>query len=457
MFQYTRKIHFVGIGGAGMSPLAQVVHQMGHVVTGSDQQTTAVTERLKQAGIVIQSNHQPQLIAEADLVVYSSAIRSDNPEMIYAREQGKALIRRAEMLGDLMRAKYSIGIAGTHGKTTTTALTGHIMTHAGKDPLVIVGGTLLQGQTNAVLGSGPVLITEADEYDRSFLAMYPSVAVITNVEADHLDCYGSVENIEQAFIQYTERVPFFGAVVICIDDPRAASLLPQIKAPAVTYGTAEHARYRARNVRGFDGGMTFTLCEDIHDIGEFKIPLYGMHNVRNTLAAITVALNMGIGVEKIQKALEAYKGVHRRFEIMGQSDGVTVIDDYAHHPSEIAATLAAAKAAGPTRVIAVFQPHLFTRTRDFLDEFALSLTAADHTIITGIYKAREEPISGVSASKIADRMKTNGYERVAYIEDKEDVVEYLSPRLSQGDMIVLMGAGDINAIGGRLLKRGIDG
>ncbi len=436
-----------------MSPLAQIMFQTGHKVTGSDRQSTAVTERLKQLGISVQTNHHPQLIVDADLVVYSSAIRDDNPEIEYAKKHGQALIKRAEMLGDLMRSKFSVGIAGTHGKTTTTALTGHILTQAGEEPLVIVGGTLLRQNANAVLGNGPVLVTEADEYDRSFLSMYPSVAVITNIEADHLDCYGSVEHIENAFVKFTERVPFFGAVVICMDDPRAAALIPKIKAPLVTYGTSKLAQYRAEDVRGSDDGMTFTLTLGSNTLGVFTIPLYGIHNVRNTMAAIVVALNLGVTPEKIQKALAVYNGVHRRFEILGKKKDVTVIDDYAHHPSEIAATLAAAKTAGPARVIAVFQPHLYTRTRDFLDEFALSLSAADVTVLTEIYKAREEPIKGVSAENIAFRMRANGYERVTYIEKKENIPEHLASLLSQGDMVILMGAGDINDIGREILSR----
>ncbi|MFP4416805.1 MAG: UDP-N-acetylmuramate--L-alanine ligase [Chitinivibrionales bacterium] len=457
MFQIKRKIHFIGIGGAGMSPLAHIMHRMGHIVTGSDRQLTPVTERLEDLGIRIQSNHNPDLITHADLVVYSSAISPDNPEMVYAKDHEQALIRRAEMLGDLMRARFSIGIAGTHGKTTTTALTGHILTHAGEDPMVIVGGTLLQRKANAVPGSGPLLVTEADEYDRSFLSMYPSVAVITNIEADHLDCYGSIDQIEEAFLDYTHRVPFFGAVVICIDDPRAAGLIPRIKAPVVTYGTSSMAQFRAKDVHNVDGGMSFILTSGNDSIGTFTVPLFGMHNVRNALAAITIALNRGLSVEKIQQALAAYEGVHRRFEVVGTQRGVTVIDDYAHHPSEIAATLAAAKTTGASRVVAVFQPHLYTRTRDFLDEFALSLSAADKAIITSIYKAREEPLKGVSAAQIAERMRANGYEQVAYIENKDAVVEYLAPLLSQGDMVVLMGAGDINTIGQKLLQGVVDG
>jgi UDP-N-acetylmuramate--alanine ligase len=450
---FLRRIHFVGIGGAGMSPLAEIMHTWGLGVSGSDRQRTPLTERLMSLGIDIQYSHDPLLLKDADIVVFSSAIRADNPEMIYARENGLKLVRRAEMLGDLMRSRFCIAVAGTHGKTTTTALTGHIFSTAGHDPIVLVGGTLRDRGSNAVIGNGSVLVAEADEYDRSFLAMYPGIAIITNIDADHLDCYRDLAEICEAFIAFAKRTPFYGAVILCADDPGAAGIMGEIDRTVITYGVNTAAAYRAENVRFADSMTHFAVRKAGAPLGEFAMPLVGSHNVRNALAAIAAASEMGIGPEAIGAALTSFAGVKRRFEILGAARGITVVDDYAHHPAEIQATLAGARQRGFGRVIAVFQPHLYSRTRDFMADFATSLAAADAVFVNAIYKAREEPIPGVTAEGIVEEIKRRGHGCALYVERKESIAGVIATMAREGDCIILMGAGDISEIGGALLER----
>jgi UDP-N-acetylmuramate--alanine ligase len=453
MHLYKRQIHFIGIGGAGMNALAEIMTHYGHRVTGSDMKKSTITDRLETLGIGIQYDHRPGLIEGADLVVYSSAVRPDNPERQYALEHKIACIRRAEMLGDLMRAKFSIGISGTHGKTTTTSLVGQALSHAGFDPTIIVGGTMRGRGANAVVGGGTVLVAEADEYDRSFLCMYPSIAVITNIEADHLDCYRDIADIRDSFCSYAARVPFYGALIVCADDSNAMEVSARLQKPVVTYGTAENAGYRAVDIEQGSGVSSFCVMRDGKKLGRIEIPLGGLHNVRNSCAAVAVCCEMGIGFDVICGGLKTFSGIRRRFEIIGRERGVTVVDDYAHHPSEIAATLSAARVSGFSRVIAVFQPHLYTRTRDFLGEFASSLAAADKVFVTGIYKAREDPIAGVSAAGIVERMNAAGFTQAAYIENKDSVINAVLSDAREGDGVVLMGAGDICEIGPRLIER----
>ncbi len=448
-----KKMHFIGIGGAGMCPMAEVMVQNGHDISGSDLQKSDATERLESLQIRIQYHHDPELVKNSELCVYSSAIKADNPELVYARENGITCLKRAEMLGDIMRAYLSIGVAGTNGKTTTTSLIASIFRDAGKDPMVIVGGAFKDSDSNAIVGKGRVLIAEADEYDRSFLSMFPFIAVVTNIEADHLDIYSDLADITEAFVSYVNKVPFYGMVVVCIDDQVSIQICDRIHGTFITYGISETADYRAEAIRFEKGISEFKVLKHNKLLGTVTLPLSGIHNVRNALAAIAVADEMSIPFDLVKKSLEKFSGIKRRFEIMGSEKEITVIDDYAHHPSEIAATLSAAKQAGFKRIVAVFQPHLYTRTRDFCREFAESLSTADRCIVTEIYKAREEPIEGVNGMSIIDAMGKSDTINTHFVKTLEEIPDLLAPLLQPGDGVILMGAGDIWRIGKPLLER----
>jgi UDP-N-acetylmuramate--alanine ligase len=434
----------IGIGGAGMSPIAELLVNLGHIVTGSDRQRSEAAARLESLGIAVQYHHEPDLIVHAGLVVYSSAIREDNPERMFAATHSLRQIRRAEILGDLMRAQTTVCISGTHGKTTVTSLTGAILYNAQLDPTVLIGGMLCDRGTHAMIGHGKCMVAEADEFDRSFLAMYPTVAVITNIDADHLDCYRTIDEIREAFIAFTHRVPFYGTVIACSDDPGVRAIIPEVVARVTTYGIDGNADVTAQNIRFVNGYATFDVIENGEEKGTVSLTVPGIHNVRNALAAIAVALLFGVDITVIGKALGSFNGVRRRFEIRARVNGITVVDDYAHHPREIQATLDAAGRICTGRVIAVFQPHLYTRTRDFLHDFADALSTAAYVYVTEIYQSREEPIPGVTAEAIVDKLKDDGHQHVWYIADRRLVVDALRDVLSSGDMVLLMGAGDIN-------------
>jgi UDP-N-acetylmuramate--alanine ligase len=448
----SKRIHLIGIGGAGMSPLAEVLVNFGYTVTGSDRMASEVTKRLETLGVNIQYDHKPGLVADAQLVVFSSAIRTDNPERQYAAEKGITQIRRAELLGDLMRAQTTVCISGTHGKTTTTSLTGTLLQKAGLSPTVLVGGMLRDSKTHALIGTGGLMVSEADEFDRSFLAMYPTVAVITNIDTDHLDCYRDLDDIKAAFVAFTGKVPFYGDVIACSDDAGVRAILPLVKAPVTTYGIDEGADYRAVAIAFTDGCARFSVQERGTDIGNLTIAIPGMHNVRNTLAAVAVARLFGAEMTTITSALHSFKGVHRRYDLIGTYRGVQVIDDYAHHPRELQATIAAARQSGAKRIIAVFQPHLFSRTRDFLEEFGEALTGADIAFVTAIYRSREEPIPGVAAEGIVVAMERQGYRHAHYIEEWRDLPELLAPMVTDGDYLLFMGAGDISSCAYRMAE-----
>lgn len=450
MKQFAKKIHMIGIGGAGMCPLAEVLQAKGHRITGSDRISSAATVRLESLGIKIQFNHEPSLVKDADLLVYSSAVREDNPERVYAGQNGIVSMRRAEVLGELMRANFTICISGTHGKTTTTSMTGEVFSDAGLNPTVLVGGMIRSAQSHAVLGNGNIMIAESDEYDRSFLAMYPSLAIITNIEADHLDCYGTLQNIKDAFVYFTERIPFYGAVIACNDDPGVRDIIPRIKRSVITYGLNDSADYYAEQINFSFGKSSFTVKRKGELLGIINLNLPGIHNVSNAMAVIAVATEMGIEFSSIAHTLSRFQGVRRRFEIVGEARGVTVIDDYAHHPGEIRATLDAARRSGYQRIVAVFQPHLYSRTRDLMDEFASSLRMADMVYVTDIYKAREEPIPGVSSEMIVKKIIESGHSHAVYIANKDDIVTSLKDSVKEGDAVIMMGAGDIWECAARL-------
>lgn len=443
MKQFAKKIHMVGIGGAGMCPLAEVLQTHGHIITGSDILSSPATSRLESLGIRIQLNHTPDLIKNADLLVYSSAVRKDNPERVYARDHGIQEMRRAEVLGELMRAHFTVCISGTHGKTTTTSLVGEVFSNAGLEPTVLVGGMIRSADSHAVVGKGSIMIAEADEYDRSFLAMYPSMAIITNIEADHLDCYGSFQSIKEAFVGFTERIPFYGAVIACSDDCGVREILPLLHRTVITYGLNNPADYIAEGISFNRNRSSFTVKRRGEICGVVNLNLPGIHNVLNSLAVIAAATEMGIEFDSIASTLSAFQGVRRRFEIIAEIGGITVIDDYAHHPAEISATIDAARSCGYKRIVAVFQPHLYSRTRDLLDQFVKSLMKADVVFVTDIYKAREEPIAGVFFVTIVEKMIECGYGKASHIACKNDVITSLKGLLKEGDAVIMMGAGDI--------------
>ncbi|HYR46578.1 MAG TPA: UDP-N-acetylmuramate--L-alanine ligase [Thermoanaerobaculia bacterium] len=456
-FLRLRRIHFVGAGGVGMSGLAEILLLSTPLeISGCDRERSENTERLTALGARIAYGHDPAHVAEADLVVISSAVSESDPEVAAARERGIPVIRRAEMLAEIMRLKQGIGVAGTHGKTTTTSLTGMVLTEAGFDPTIVVGGRVRILGTNARLGRGEFLVAEADEYDRSFLALTPVVAVITNIEADHLDTYRDLADILDSFAIFANRVPFYGAVVACVDDPGVRQILPRIKRRIVTYGESDEAALAARQIRLEASGTTFEVWEGkTWSLGTVRLPLAGRHNVANALAAIAVGRELSVPFPTIARALTQFTGVVRRFETKGERDGVLVVDDYAHHPTEIAATLAAARQVHPARrLVALFQPHLYSRTRDFAADFGKSLSACDLAVVTDVYPSREKPIAGVSGETIADAARRAGQANVVYVADKTRVIGELEKLLKSGDLLLTLGAGDVGRLGEGYLAGG---
>jgi UDP-N-acetylmuramate--alanine ligase len=433
-------------------------------ISGCDQARSEITDHLEKLGAKIRIGHDPAHVEDADLLVISSAVAESNAEVAAARARGVPVIRRAEMLGEIMRLKQGIAVAGTHGKTTTTSLTGMVLTEAGFDPTIVVGGRVHILGTNARLGKGDYLVAEADEYDRSFLALTPVVAVITNVEADHLDTYRDLDDIRDAFATFANQVPFFGSIVLCADDAGARSLLPRIQKRVVTYGTASGsgADLTAERVAlrpGATSATSFVVRDSQQgELGEVRLRLPGRHNVANALAAVAVGRELLIPFDTIARALEAFTGVVRRFENKGERGGVLVVDDYAHHPTEIAATLAAARQVYPERrLVALFQPHLFSRTRDFAPEFGRSLAAADLALVMDVYPSREAPLPGVTGELVASAARGAGSRQVTYVPDKKAVVDALERALCPGDVLLTLGAGDVVRFGEEYLRRGGSG
>jgi UDP-N-acetylmuramate--alanine ligase len=449
-FLRLRRLHFVGAGGAGMSGIAEVLLLSTPLeISGCDIALSENTERLQKLGAKIAVGHDPRHVEEADLLVVSSAVDTGNPEVARAIAMGVPVIRRAEMLGEIMRLKQGVAVAGTHGKTTTTSLTGLVLTEAGFDPTIVVGGQVRILGTNARLGKGDFLVAEADEYDRSFLELTPVVAVVTNVEADHLDCYKDLADILDAFAIFANRVPFYGSVVACLDDAGVRQLLPRIKRRVVTYGESPEAAIRAVDIRLEASGTEFEVREgETWSLGRVHLSLPGKHNVLNALAAVAVGRELSIPFPVIARALAEFTGVVRRFERKGERNGVLVVDDYAHHPTEIAATLAAARQVYPQRrLVALFQPHLFSRTRDFAKEFGKSLAAADFAIVTDVYPSREKPIPGITGRLVSDAVTAAGGKSVLYVEEKSRVPRELVRVLAPGDLLVTLGAGDVGRLG----------
>lgn len=442
-FRHVRRIHMVGIGGAGMCGIAEVLATMGFEVSGSDLARSDVTDRLESLGIKVYYEHAGEQADGADVVVFSSAVRPENAEVRFAREHRIPTIPRSEMLGELMRLKRGIAISGTHGKTTTTSMIGFVFAYAGLAPTVIVGGKVRALGTGAAMGSGEFLVAEADEFDRSFLRLSPTLAVVTTIEAEHLDTYLDLESIKDAFVEFANKVPFYGLVVVCVDDYHTNEVLPRIKRPTLTYGRSDAASYRICDERHSGLSSTFLLATPDGDRHEFALQVPGKHNVLNAAACVAIAIETGIPPFKIREALAQFTGVHRRFERKGEVNGALIFDDYAHHPTEVRVTLEAAKQCWPERrLVAVFQPHLFTRTRDFAQEFANSLCIADKVLLLDIYAARETPLPNVSSELIANALRAKNKE-VEMITNSGSIPDQIRRMIAQDDIVIAMGAGSI--------------
>jgi UDP-N-acetylmuramate--alanine ligase len=447
MFGRFKRLHFVGIGGAGMSGIAEILHNLGYKVTGSDATPSEVTAYLDSKGIRIFGSHASENVREADVVVISSAISETNPEVVEAHAHAIPVIKRAEMLGELMRLKFSIGIAGTHGKTTTTSMIGRIFTQANLKPTLIVGGVVAELGTGASLGTGDYLIAEADEYDKSFLAMFPSMAVVLNIEPDHLECYNGMDDLRNSFLTYMNRVPFYGSAIISADDPNTNLIRPRISRPYASFGFGADADYRAVNISMESGRTLFSVYHKQDLLGEIILRVPGKHNIANALAAVATSNELDVPFAAVHDALRGFRGVGRRFEIIAEVNGVLVVDDYAHHPTEIGATLAAARVSYPgRRVIAVFQPHLFSRTQQFAPEFAAALSHADQVILTDIYPAREQPIPGVTSEMIKREAERLGHTQFTCVGVKENALPELKRIVKPGDVVITIGAGSITYI-----------
>ena len=445
----------VGIGGIGMSSIAEVLLNRGYRITGSDLQRSEVTDRLESLGAVIYEGHGAQHVRDSDVVVYSSAVKPlENPETQEAERMRIPMIPRSVMLGELMRMQFGIGIAGTHGKTTTTSLTGLVVGEGGFDPTIIVGGKVTVFGSNAVVGEGDIIVIEADEYDRTFLRLTPSLAVITNIEAEHLDTYRDLDDIKATFTQYANSVPFFGAAILCLDDTVVQEIVSHVDRRVLTYGTSRQAEIRAEDILQNGLLTNFNVVAHGELLGKVHLQTPGLHNVRNALAAVAVGLELEIDFDRIASGLAKFTGVQRRFQKVGEHDDILIIDDYAHHPTEISATLAAANEGWSNRrIVAVFQPHLYSRTRDFKEAFARAFFNADVLVLTDVYGAREQPIEGVSGKTLSDMAVRFGHRNVHYVEKKEALPDFLAKLVQPGDTVITMGAGDIWRYGHQLLDK----
>jgi UDP-N-acetylmuramate--alanine ligase len=454
MYGKIEKIHFVGIGGIGMSGIAEVLLNLGYKVSGSDLRQSDTTERLASLGGEIFIGHARENLLNVDVVVTSTAVRADNPEVLAAQERMIPVIPRAEMLAELMRMKYGIAIAGTHGKTTTTSMVATVLAHGGIDPTIVIGGKLNTLGTNAKLGQGKFLVAEADESDGSFMKLSPTIAVVTNIDADHLDFYSGIEEIKDTFVDFINKVPFYGMAVLCLDDRNVAEVIPRVKKRFVTYGLSSQADIRATHIRLAGNSTSFVAHYKGYRMGEVSFRMPGAHNVLNALACIAVAMELDVPFAQIQEGFAQFGGVGRRFQIKGEVNGIMVVDDYGHHPAEIRATLAAGKNGWPERrLVVAFQPHRYTRTRELFDDFVTAFYDADVLVVTDIYAASEKPIEGVTAEAMANAIRKHGQKDVTYVADREMIADHLLQVLQPGDIVLTLGAGNIWQAGEALLER----
>jgi UDP-N-acetylmuramate--alanine ligase len=459
MFAKIQHIHFVGIGGIGMSGIAEVLLNLGYKVSGSDLKSSAVTQRLADLGATVFEGHRAENIAGAEVVVASSAISPTNPEIGQAGTLHIPVIQRAEMLAELMRLKYGIAVAGMHGKTTTTSMVAAVLAAGGLDPTVVVGGRVDAMGSNARLGKSHYLVAEADESDRSFLKLMPILSVITNIDREHMDCYRNMGDVKRAFLEFMDRVPFYGMVVVCNDDPVLRRLFPQIRRRMVTYGTRRDSDFHVNigktvPITGDAAPLTqFKVSYKNQGLGEFRLHVPGVHNVLNATAAIAVGVGLDIPADQIRSGLENFRGVDRRFQLRGKAAGVSVIDDYGHHPTEIRATLAAAKQCGFRKIHVIFQPHRYTRTRDLMKEFATAFGDADSLLILDIYAASEAPIEGVTGEALATHIEDEGERPARYVPSFSEAVEAAASLAHEGDMILTLGAGSVSQLGPLILAQ----
>jgi len=445
-----RKVHFVGIGGIGMSGIAEVLLNLGYRVSGSDLAESDTTNRLQKLGAEVYAGHRAENLKEADVVVTSSAVRKDNPEVKAAQGRLIPVIPRAEMLAELMRMKYGIAVAGTHGKTTTTSMIATVLAQGGLDPTAVIGGKLNSFGSNAKLGQGDLLVAEADESDGSFLRLSPTIAIVTNIDPEHLDHYQNLEEIKKAFLEFINKVPFYGLAVLCLDHENVQALIPRVAKRFVTYGLSTQANFRATDISFREFTTTFRAFKNEEELGQISIQMPGMHSVYNALATIATACELDLGFQTVKEALGSFSGVQRRFQIKGEWGGVMVVDDYGHHPAEIKATLSAAKRGWDRRTLVIFQPHRYTRTRDLFKDFLTSFNQADVLFLTGIYPAGEDPIPGVKVEDLYEGIKGHGHKDVTLVLEKDKIIEQVLPRIRPGDMVFTLGAGDIWRIGERL-------
>ena len=444
MFRKVNKVHFVGIGGIGMSGIAELLLNLGFNVSGSDLNDSEIIQKLKSKGAQVFNEHSINNINNSEVVVYSSAVPNDNIELMAAVEKNIPIIKRAEMLGELVALKQtSIAISGTHGKTSTSSMIGSLLSAGKLDPTLIVGGLVQNLDTNSKLGSGDLIVVEADEYDKSFLQIKPTIAIITNIEKEHMDCYNDLDDLLSSFAQFANSVPFYGALIACIDSPEVQNILPLVKRPIITYGLSAQAEISAKNINFNQEQTNFSLYRNNKKLSEISLNVPGKHNVLNSLAAIAIGFEMGLSIKNVIKGLKSYGGVRRRFEIKGIANNIMVVDDYAHHPTEVTATLQAAREGWDRRIIAVFQPHLFSRTKDFHKEFAAAFMESDILIITDIYPAREVPIKGVDGKLVYNSVKSIGHKNVHYVPKLEDLKQHLDNLVKTNDMVITIGAGTI--------------
>ena len=461
MFAKIQQIHFVGIGGIGMSGIAEVLLNLGYKVSGSDLKHSSVTERLAALGASVFEGHRAENISGAEVVVTSSAIATENPEVLEAHKLHVPVIQRAEMLAELMRLKYGIAIAGMHGKTTTTSMVAAVLAGGGLDPTVVVGGRVDAMGSNARLGKSRYLVAEADESDRSFLKLSPILSVVTNIDREHMDCYRNMRDVKKTFLEFMDRVPFYGMVVACNDDPLLRRLLSEVQRRTVTYGTKRGSDFLIK----LENGSTSSLREEGQplsrfrvsylkkDLGEFTLHVPGVHNILNATAAIAVGIGLDVEVEAIRSGLDQFRGVDRRFQLRGRAAGVRVIDDYGHHPTEIKATLAAARQCGFRKVHVLFQPHRYTRTRDLMDEFTAAFADADSLFVLDIYAASEKPIEGISGEILAGRIRDKGGKDARYVSSFAEAVHSAADVAQKGDMILTLGAGSVSQLGPMILQK----
>ncbi len=452
-FERRHRVHFVGIGGVGMSGIAEVLLNLGYEISGSDLQENDATRRLRSLGAEVHIGHDAANLAEAlSVVVISTAVKFSNPEVVAAKERQIPVIPRAEMLAELMRMKHGIAVAGSHGKTTTTSMIGHVLTAADMDPTLVIGGRVRSLAGNAQMGRSDILVAEADESDGTFLLLSPAVAVVTNIDREHIDYYGTTEGLADAFLEFINKVPFYGVAVLCLDHPTVRALIPRVRKRVVTYGLAGDADFSARCVRTRRMESTFSVLHRGQALGPVTLPMPGRHSVANALAAIAVAAELGVDFGAASSALGAFAGIHRRSEIKGEAGGVLVMDDYGHHPTEIETTLQAIIEGWGRPLTVVFQPHRFSRTKDLFDDFVSAFDRAHRLILTGVYAAGEDPVPGAGGEELYRAIRRRGHMDVEFVASREDVAGGLLPRLADGDMVLTLGAGDIHKVGETLLE-----